>query len=45
MMVGSGDFCSHSDVRGEEPRSFVGEEPRFAGRPSCGEWLHREEDG
>lgn len=36
-MVGRGDFCSHSDVRGEEPSSFVGEEPRFAGRPSCGE--------
>lgn len=37
MMVGSGDFCSHSDVRGEEPRSLVGEEPRLAGRPSCGQ--------
>lgn len=33
-MVGSGDFCSQSDVRGEEPRSLVGEEPRLAGRPS-----------
>lgn len=34
MMVGSGDFCSQSDVRGEEPSSLVGDEPRLAGRPS-----------
>lgn len=39
MMVGSGDFCSQSEERGEEPRSLVGEVPRLAGRPSCGEWL------
>lgn len=34
MMVGNGDFCNQSDVRGEEPRSLVGEEPRLAGLPS-----------
>lgn len=33
-MVGSGDFCNQSDVRGDEPRSLVGEEPRLAGLPS-----------
>lgn len=45
MMVGSGDFCSQSDVRGDEPSSLVGEEPRLAGRGSCGEWLQDEEEG
>lgn len=31
MMVGSGDF--QSEVRGEDPNSLVGDEPRFTGRP------------
>lgn len=35
MMVGRGDF--QSEVRGEEPSSLVGEEPRLTGRPICGE--------
>lgn len=45
MIVGSGDFCSQSDVRGDEPSSLVGEEPRLAGRGSWGEWLQDEEEG
>lgn len=34
MIVGRGDFCSQSEVRGEEPSSLVGEEPRLPGRLS-----------
>lgn len=39
MMVGRGDLFNQSEVRGDEPRCFVGEVPRLPGRLNCGEWL------